>query len=76
MIILKMICHVIRLAVNAKNPALILFLAGESELVLRPDEGRTGRDCNRQNRARQFFPGSRFYGEILVESEKDAAQRE
>ena len=53
--------------VSAKNPVVIRFLTGESEPVLRPDEGRIGRDRNRQNRARQFFPEFRFYGEILAE---------
>jgi hypothetical protein len=59
--------HHIRLAVSAKIPAVILFLTGESEHVLRPDHGRIGWDCIRQNRARQFFPEFRFYGEILAE---------
>jgi len=58
--------HYKRLAVSAKIPAVILFLTGESEPVLRPDEGRIGWDCIRQNRARQFFPESPFYGEILA----------
>jgi len=57
----------ISVAVDAKILVVILFLTGESVPLLGPDESRIGRDCNRQNRARQFFPESRFYGEILAE---------
>ena len=67
MIILCDANEIISVVVDAKNPVVILYLTGESEHVLRPDHGRIGRDCNRQNRARQFFPEFRFYGEILAE---------
>jgi len=56
----------ISVAVDAKNPVVIRSLTGESGPVLRPDEGRIGRDSDRQNRARQFFPEFRFYGEIFT----------
>jgi hypothetical protein len=62
-----MIFHYKRLVVSARNPVVIQSLTGESGHVLRPDEGRIGRDSDRQNRPRQFFPEFRFYGEILVE---------
>ena len=54
------------MAVSAKNLVVIRSLTGESEFVLRPDYGRIGWDCDQQNRARQFFPEFRFYGEIFA----------
>jgi hypothetical protein len=64
---LRMRFHYKRLAVSAKNLVVIRSMTGESGHVLRPDYGRIGRDSDRQNRARQFFPEFRFYGEILAE---------